>query len=827
MANLLPETVQGEIDRQLLRDKWSGRMNLFFNETNSGGGRAARTELGWTPPALELDPAVRYRTVRGRAAIDEFINTGVMRGAYIEHADVPAGLFFNQGQPLWSYAGLPSQSDERYLIATLGEDWGTRKGYTPRPPDSLETMQGRGGIRLTDYDKERVNTTASRLFPYTQEGLVHYGLHQDVFNSVRNRLLSETSTYARMGSDGTLLAGRQHGEPLTLEGKTAVGDFLRMVKKSVQTANGFGIDPKDFKYILDYQSSSGRKHPLVTHRDELNHKLTVALDSALQRKAGLLRLEKNADGTFKETQQLAKEILGLDLPDDWEKSPVVTLKALEKVIPEIGIGTAWESLRGIDSYLRDFYEPDNLKKVGYTQRPQERLDIASQRPSTGLTLTDASPVQPLSVYVDEKGQPISDQGKVLSNLHTYIQPELNPNPVSLGPSDDYIFRTPYGVSENLVKALKEPIYSQGEYMGTTEWTPFDKLRVDKMGIEGAMYSEALPIAKIPAIGYGIPSLLGGENPTSYELRRWQTPAVALNANTSNRPFAIFRIDPNSPNGIELVHEVNNDVLPEGYKPIPTGMMRPNAMPEATQRFIEETKENPISQENVYLGVGPQELVANVIKSGNTAIEQDYLRIGSLIEESTKGHPNYGRKGFVDIPSLTKPLSNVARSLVAKDPFLGAVEYGMQDPARLQQMLKTYSTPTGRKLIQAELGASGLRTLGKLGTAGAIAMSPFDAISRKNAYDKYLVDNGATYEQLESMRLPVAVASGLETAANFGTFGLYDAFSPSVSAESHRKAAEADFFRGLAQRQYLQQGIDYPVMSTDLEGNQTRFTRTTK
>ena len=71
------------------------------------------------------------------------------------------------------------------------------------------------------------------------------------------------------------------------------------------------------------------------------------------------------------------------------------------------------------------------------------------------------------------------------------------------------------------------------------------------------------------------------------------------------------------------------------------------------------------------------------------------------------------------------------------------------------------------------------------------------------------------------RIPVSVASGLETAANFATFGLYDAFSPSISAEANRQASEDAFYRDLALRKYIQQGIDYPVI-----GGQ-RFERTTK
>ena len=45
-------------------------------------------------------------------------------------------------------------------------------------------------------------------------------------------------------------------------------------------------------------------------------------------------------------------------------------------------------------------------------------------------------------------------------------------------------------------------------------------------------------------------------------------------------MAIFKINPQAENGLELIHEFNNDVMPNGVKPIPTGPVSEDILKES-------------------------------------------------------------------------------------------------------------------------------------------------------------------------------------------------------------------------------------------------------
>lgn len=242
---------------------------------------------------------------------------------------------------------------------------------------------------------------------------------------------------------------------------------------------------------------------------------------------------------------------------------------------------------------------------------------------------------------------------------------------------------------------------------------------------------------------------------------------ASSVQLANRPFAVWEW---SGGKFNLINEGNNNPI-GGSKPIPT---------------------KNIPKKGVYPDFT------------NARVEDLFRR--------------YSRKGFVDAGALTKPFKSLGQYM-AEVPFpeipAGAVVPKGAQIDYLATMRHNYlNNPEYRMALNAN-------TLGKLGTAAAIVTTPFDSINRRNSYEKYLVDNGATTDDLAMARIPVGVASGLETAANFATFGLYDAFSPSISAQANRQAAEDEFYRDLALRKYIQQGIDYPVI-----GGQ-RFERTTK
>lgn len=255
----------------------------------------------------------------------------------------------------------------------------------------------------------------------------------------------------------------------------------------------------------------------------------------------------------------------------------------------------------------------------------------------------------------------------------------------------------------------------------------------------------------------IPKITGGQP--------FKIPASSVQL--ASRPFAVWEW---SGGKFNLINEGNNNPI-GGSKPIPT---------------------------------------ANIPKKG---VYPDFTN--ARVEDLFK---KYGRQGFLDVGAVTKPFQNLGRYMT-EIPFpevpAGAVVPAGSQIDYMATMRHNYlNNPEYRSALNAS-------TLGKLGTAAAIISTPFDSINRRNIYEKYLVDNGATYDELMMMRIPVAVASGLETAANFATFGLYDAFSPSVSAEAIRQARENEFYRDLEARKYRQYGIDYPLI-----GGQ-RFERTTK
>jgi hypothetical protein len=199
------------------------------------------------------------------------------------------------------------------------------------------------------------------------------------------------------------------------------------------------------------------------------------------------------------------------------------------------------------------------------------------------------------------------------------------------------------------------------------------------------------------------------------------------------------------------------------------------------------------------------------------------------EGEDRGNPRSkgGRLGMVRGGAFTKPFNSLGRYL-SEVPM----PEGMPDLSRavvpkgtsidmLGTLRKHYLTnPSYRNAVN-------VNALGKAGTLAAIATAPFDSVSRKESFNRYLVGQGATEEDLWNMHIPLAVASGLETAANVGTLGMYDAFSPSPSSVERRQQSEDNYFREKALRDYIQQGIDYPVLSEDLEGNQRRLIRTTK
>jgi hypothetical protein len=146
---LLSEEGGGAIDWDMLRQKYTGRNHIFFNNQNYGGQRGARAYNGWDIPDMLLDPSVKYRVFKGDEYLPEILDKGLITGGWNVGAGKPAGVFFGQSTPLWSYASTPN---ERYLIATLGTEWGDRHGNSPTNLESETPKITRGNINLDEND---------------------------------------------------------------------------------------------------------------------------------------------------------------------------------------------------------------------------------------------------------------------------------------------------------------------------------------------------------------------------------------------------------------------------------------------------------------------------------------------------------------------------------------------------------------------------------------------------------------------------------------------------------------------------------------------------
>jgi hypothetical protein len=187
MANINPEDTPfllneegGPIDRQLLRDKFTGRSQLFFNNQNYGNRRGSRANDGWNLPELELDPAVKYRAFDGQKWADEILS-GYATGGWETLKHAPKGVFFNPGVPLWSYA-KPFGGSQQFVFATLGENWGDRNANSPTELNQLSTKWQQGGTLLNPEDRLALSKSYpsfkfkshGEMFP-TEEGKLSLG----------------------------------------------------------------------------------------------------------------------------------------------------------------------------------------------------------------------------------------------------------------------------------------------------------------------------------------------------------------------------------------------------------------------------------------------------------------------------------------------------------------------------------------------------------------------------------------------------------------------------------------------------------------------------
>ena len=132
-----PEEIDpNDLDREMLRNKYTARSRIFWNEENQSGRRGNRSRLTYKSPNLQIDPSVMYRFA-GPEAFRDFQETGLIRGS----GQFPSP-FFSSSIPLLSYGEQHmSEGSFPYLIATTGENWGERTGVFSSNTNKKELIQ--------------------------------------------------------------------------------------------------------------------------------------------------------------------------------------------------------------------------------------------------------------------------------------------------------------------------------------------------------------------------------------------------------------------------------------------------------------------------------------------------------------------------------------------------------------------------------------------------------------------------------------------------------------------------------------------------------------
>ncbi len=943
MANLIPESGDGTIDRELLRDKFTGRSKLFFREDNAGGVRSHRKAINFVPDTLQLDPAVKYRAFGSQTAADDFLKTGLIagRGGY-ENA-----LYFNQGVPLLSYAET-NTPNQRFLLATLGDEWGDRNGTTfgknARPAGlGLTPAQDANAFQVTPpiivppspYTEKIGDLTAPDLKKFktlkdlakyakgldlkyygkaagTEKGLPRPAVYPDRRVSLEDYQKEHLPKLTEIKGEVTKIADyllspevqetirilneREKGRMLPSRSATSTlepnplleyyKDFFRVIDdghlRGIQDQNHGGRYPVQLpKYdetwerdIFDSSPENVKKLKALVKTNidgfldsTISQDLIVPFDRQLSYFPDGVRDNKlpNAFGTFTEPTPLELAYL--------KKYHKEGSTWLQHGVPQHTAGVMNNPANnpyGIEGFATTARSSD---LAAFLETTRKFFDPAKFH--TNFALEDTPEQLPFGDFhtrhdgllqggewVDRNARelvPMTPQEGLYVPVgpqvqHSVTTPSGLSNLLRVTPRDEGLFSTPQGVLSNLNNVFDQSLRSWGNE------TKIRDLEVPTMGLGGAMYSEVLPTAQV--LGTYL-------DPTTGQQREWQTLAPAINPQDGHRPAVLFQIMDDGSH--KILKQYNNDPTSEGWTPIPTKTLAPDKQKEAYVRYLQEMTGDVAGGRAELLGLrrdifweiypelpkGGAELTPEEVQAafGNLTEEQlgaaasrlmargiwpsqtidskhgnypaylpkseGYKKLGGLIDEATRGNPNYGRKGFINLNSLTSPFKNLNKYLTEIPMPEGMPELSRSVVPKgakvdmLATLRKHYLTnPNYRNALN-------ISTLGKAGTVAAIATTPFDSVSRKESFNRYLVGQGATAEDLWKMHLPLAVASGLETAANFGTFGMYDAFSPSPSSVERRQQFENDYFRQKAIRDYIQQGIDYPVI-----GGQ-RFERTTK
>ncbi len=706
------------IDFQLLRDWYNSNYytGIPLNLDSGRSAEARKTREFWTDYVqsrpLELDPRVKYR-IANKEAIDEFDRTGQITGTttYSSLNDIPA-VYFSQGQPLHQYAkgsltggGTALKEQQPYLIATLGNDWGSSASVTGLTQDQISRSL------LTDSIYDRVDEDAQgavRDARYTLEQIrreVPRIRTQDQFERLFERIDELQETYPNFSS-----AIERH-----IFGAPAKG-YYESASPDLETY--YGLD--DAKRVL-----TNRKHWIPDSFDELE----ILKDGYYAR--GL------ADGGItKATRDLM--LADIDKALNGMRGVEDTLRIDPKIIKQFEVYPAGQFSSGRNMYaIPDFVD-------------------ANQR-ATSLLPSDTELFE-----------------KIASGKAT---PEEIEKVYGLGALQDWRG----GGGSNKTLFINNPNSKSIERVGNI---------IPTLGASmGAMSSEVLPRTLI-------------EDSSGKPTWSITSPSVEVG---NYRPFAIWQY---TKNGLRLINQGNNEPVVGGVKPIPTGRVDSDLIRKSQKSgtaFRGKTGEGLID----FFGIS-DEVAKDFGATGSYFHKwQTQEQLAQMqVKDAIKRFDKMGwRRGFVDFDGYTAPFTNVASSILQKDPYLGAMEYGMSDMNRAARIAETYAdSSANRALMNAELANAGLRTIGKVGTAAAIGLAPYDALSRRELnftdfYNRYRRD--PTYEENMGLR----IQSGVEPILNLATFGMYDALAETPTYKAYLDYEAKD----LGRRKVIQAGIDYPMI----------------
>ena len=699
MANLNPEDIplsgDGSIDNELLRDKFTGRQRLFWNQENQSGRKWDRKGLTYMSPNLQLDPRVMYRTA-GPNAYEDFIKTGIVRGTWQDHDQSPAKLFMSQGAPLWSYGeNALQQGENAYLFATLGENWGNRESH----------------IGLTEHDIKQLDLNQ---FELTSE-----------FTDEEHKQIDSLRKSIRALQRKAILDEKQTGLPVESHIDTNIDYILR---KHEGIIDRLSSSMGDIRKLRD----SGRiseEHPMVRWQDVFEGKNSGARlgnpwQYALQaggplkpkRYAGAIELpaSEGASQYSIDTTNLAKTL-------DYLKPSVSGLWASENILP-------------LDAYLKQLQKlhrtdiSDEAYRLINGQNAKMNPFLRSagwNKDTTTVDFRSPNTERPdLHLYNSAGEHPALSTKPMLDSYYDYVHSGINPNLVRLGAIDDN--STSWLSPEHIQKFLNRSLTNDVVW---NNGNPFPLLQTNFLthGIQGAMHTERVPRAELVsdngmrAWDTGLtfdkgPNKEGMVLDVDGNPRIWNFAANSINANT--RPMAVFRINPNHPDGIELVHEFNNDPLPDGTKPIPIKPPSPTAVVDSAKRFLDEVYptlkgvDMPEEMRTKLLAGQPVAGLQSLIAAGSDVNglwhqmggikdPNSFYGLQNVVEESTRGSPNYGRKGFVAVPKFLDKIAGEMALDMQTSPasnFAEALKRYKTDP-QARQFVKSYTGQTANNAVK--------------------------------------------------------------------------------------------------------------------------------